>query len=95
MDSKKYLTLQMLVKKLFTFVENGSKQLEAAKKTASIIEQPEGMVSASSQHPLISTLVYKDANVDHLISETFNQEKMMVNASQILASLDHTTASKH
>jgi hypothetical protein len=95
MDSKKYLTLQMLVKKLFALVETGAAKPEADKETASIVSQPEGMVSASSQHPLISTLVYKDANVDHLISETFNQEKMMVNASQILASLDHTTASKH
>ncbi len=95
MDSKKYLTLQMLVKKLFALVEPSTAKPEAKEETATVIEQKEGMMSASSQHPLISTLVYKDANVDHLISETFNQEKMMVNASQILASLDHTTASKH
>ncbi|MEK6747470.1 MAG: hypothetical protein AABY33_10630 [Pseudomonadota bacterium] len=95
MDNKKYHTLQMLVKKLFALVEPSPNKPETPKATPAIISQTEGMISASSQHPLISTLVYKDASVDHLISETFNQEKMMVNAAQILASLDHTTASKH
>jgi|GEM_PF-5027025 len=95
MDNKKYHTLQMLVKKLFALVEPSTNKPEPPKATPAIISQTEGMISASSQHPLISTLVYKDASVDHLVSETFNQEKMMVNAAQILASLDHTTASKH
>lgn len=95
MDNKKYHTLQILVKKLFAFVENGSNRPETTKETARMIEQKEGMVSASSQHPLISTLVYKDTSGDELVSETFNQEKMMVNATQILAALDHTTASRH
>lgn len=55
---------------------------------------PKQMLSASKDHPLIGTLVYNNS-INDLASETLAQDKMLANAKQILASMDHTTASMH
>jgi hypothetical protein len=72
---------------------------KSAKKTIDNSEkikqpQPEKNLSASKNHPLINTLVYKDS-INDFNSETFNQDRMLTNAEQILATMDHTTASMH
>mgnify|MGYP000132527799 CR=1 FL=1 len=55
---------------------------------------PKQMLSASKDHPLISTLVYNNS-INDLSSETLDQNKMLANAEHILASMDHTTVSMH
>jgi hypothetical protein len=86
MNITKHTKLQLLIKKVLGLDGQSHFRLEQARVQ---------MLSASIEHPTISTLVYKDANIDCPISETFNQDKMMLNAKQILASMDHTTASRH
>lgn len=86
MNNRKYNKLQLLIRKFF-----GSRETRQFLPENAQVQ----MLSASRNHPAISTLVYKDANIDCPISETFNQDKMLINAKQVLASMDHTTASRH
>jgi len=53
------------------------------------------MINASKDMPNISTLVYKDPAIDYPTSETFQQDKLIANAKQVLAVMDPTTASMH
>lgn len=82
MRSKKYSKLQMVIRKLF-----GSNRKEQ--------QRSEQMLSASKEHPIISTLVYKSSDIDFTTSETFPQDRIIANAKQLLVALDHTTASRH
>lgn len=56
------------------------------------------MVSASKEKPLekpLKTLVYHNSGIDYPVSETHHQDKVLANARQALASMDHSTASRH
>ncbi len=57
------------------------------------------MISASAERPLekmpVKTLVYTDSNIEYPISETHHRDKVLANARQALAAMDHTTASRH
>lgn len=68
----------------------GSRQAKQQKP-----EQIPGALNASRNRTPVITLVYHDSNIDHPTSETFNHDKMLVNAKQILVTMDHTTASRH
>lgn len=57
--------------------------------------EPTRTLSASKDRPTINTLVYQEAGIDYPTSETFHQDKVIANAKQALASMDHTTASRH
>ncbi len=52
-------------------------------------------ISASSERPKVQTLVYPDAGIDYPTSETHNPDKVLANARQALAAMDHTMVSKH
>lgn len=52
-------------------------------------------INASVERPKVKTLVYPDAGIDYPTSETHHQDKVMQNARQLLAAMDHTTASRH
>lgn len=82
MNSKKHNKLQLLIRKIFGFSKEN-------------LHHPERMLSASKEHPIISTLVYKGSEIDFPTSETFPQDKVIANAKQLLAAMDHTTASRH
>ena len=58
-------------------------------------QRPAPMINASKDMPNISTLVYKDPAIDYPTSETFQQDKLIANAKQVLAVMDPTTASMH
>jgi hypothetical protein len=81
MSSKKYNKFQLFMFKLL------------GKRAKPI--QPAAMISASKDMPNISTLVYKDPAIDYPTSETFQQDKLIANAKQVLAIMDPTTASMH
>ena len=82
MHREKYNKLQLVIKKIFS----------AERKE---LLQPEQMLSASKEHPAISTLVYKSSDINFTTSETFPQDVIIANAKQLLVALDHTTASRH
>ncbi len=82
MHDRKHNKLQLLIRKTLGFDKKEQ-------------QHPERMLSASKEHPIISTLVYKTPEVEFSTSETFPQDKIIANARQLLVALDHTTASKH
>ncbi len=82
MHDKKHSKLQMFIRKTLGFDKKEQKH-------------PERMLSASKEHPIISTLVYKGSDIDLPTSETFPQDKIIANAKQLLVALDHTTASRN
>lgn len=81
MSRKKHSKLQWIMSKLF------KKDIKPQK--------PATMINASKDMPNISTLVYKDPAIDYPTSETFQQDKLIANAKQVLAVMDPTTASMH
>ena len=82
MSSKKHSKLQQLMSKLL-------------KKNVKPSQSSAPMINASKDMPNISTLVYKDPAIDYPTSETFQQDKLIANAKQVLAVMDPTTASMH
>ncbi len=85
MTNKKHNIFQRLIRKL------GKKAKTSCNKTEIL---PQNILSASKDQPPISTLVYV-AGIDCPTSETIRQDKAIANAKQVLASMDHTTASMH
>ncbi len=52
-------------------------------------------LNASKDRPEVSTLVYPDSGIDYPTSDTFHRDQLAARANQLLASLDHTTVSRH